>query len=61
MNLAASVNVLLYDRLAKTSQIVQDNELIRRSRDNKNRLKVKESNTVDSSYSGAFNHSAISP
>lgn len=50
MNLAASVNVLLYERLAKTIQIVQDNELIRRSRDNKNRLKVKESNTVDSSH-----------
>ena len=40
MNLAASVNVLLYDRLAK-SAIESDNELIKRSRDNNNRTKVK--------------------
>ncbi len=41
MNLAASVNVLLYDRLAKTSQIKADDELIKQSRDNNNRTKVK--------------------
>jgi tRNA(Leu) C34 or U34 (ribose-2'-O)-methylase TrmL len=41
MNLAASVNVLLYDRLAKASTHVSDNELIRNSRDNNNKVKVK--------------------
>jgi tRNA(Leu) C34 or U34 (ribose-2'-O)-methylase TrmL len=41
MNLAASVNVLLYDRLAKASTHVSDNELIRSSRDNNNKVKVK--------------------
>ncbi|MGX9462556.1 RNA methyltransferase [Shewanella sp. A14] len=41
MNLAASVNVLLYDRLAKTSQLKADDELIKQSRDNNNRTKVK--------------------
>ncbi|WP_284203278.1 RNA methyltransferase [Psychromonas marina] len=41
MNLAATVNVLLYDRLSKSSQFVTDNELIKKSRDNNNRVKVK--------------------
>ncbi|WP_105903323.1 RNA methyltransferase [Vibrio gangliei] len=40
MNLAASVNVLLYDRLAKSSNIEQGDELIRKSRDNRNKLQV---------------------
>ncbi|MBR9727481.1 RNA methyltransferase [Shewanella intestini] len=40
MNLAASVNVLLYDRLAKSS-LTGDDELIKQSRDNNNRTKVK--------------------
>ena len=42
MNLAASVNVVLYDRLAKqmATNAVADDELIRRSRDNKNKVKV---------------------
>lgn len=40
MNLAATVNVLLYDRLAKASQRFEDNVLIRQSRDNNNSLKV---------------------
>ncbi len=40
MNLAASVNVLLYDRLAKASHVEQGNELIRQSRDNRNKLVV---------------------
>lgn len=48
MNLAASVNVLLYDRLAKTYRKQATNEaefdgdaLIRTSRDNNNRTRVK--------------------
>lgn len=47
MNLAATVNVLLYDRLAKSflsSDSVQDianNDLIRKNRDVNNRLKFK--------------------
>jgi tRNA(Leu) C34 or U34 (ribose-2'-O)-methylase TrmL len=41
MNLAATVNVLLYDRLAKSSQLIADEELIRQSRDKNNNLKVK--------------------
>jgi tRNA(Leu) C34 or U34 (ribose-2'-O)-methylase TrmL len=46
MNLAASVNVLLYDRLAK-SEVMQkgdnqaDNTLIRESRDTNNKVKVR--------------------
>jgi len=43
MNLAATVNVVLYDRLAKSSQFMTDNELIKKSRDNNNRVKVKNS------------------
>lgn len=46
MNLAASVNVLLYDRLAKEMMAQEQHELkgdhlIRQSRDNNNRVKVK--------------------
>tara|TARA_B110000467_G_C18314968_1_gene480833 strand:- start:410 stop:967 length:558 start_codon:yes stop_codon:yes gene_type:complete len=46
MNLAASVNVLLYDRLAKSSAMKignqqADNELIRKSRDTNNTAKVR--------------------
>ena len=41
MNLAATVNVLLYDRLAKTQHIEGSDDLIRDSRDNNNHLKVK--------------------
>lgn len=41
MNLAASVNVLLYDRLAKSENMAQGDELIRSSRDNRNKLRVK--------------------
>lgn len=41
MNLAATVNVLLYDRLAKSTQRIQGDELIRSSRDNRNHLLVK--------------------
>ena len=41
MNLAATVNVVLYDRLAKSSSVVGGDELIRSSRDRNNRVKVK--------------------
>jgi len=46
MNLAASVNVLLYDRLAKSlvkqGKLETDNTLIRKSRDTNNQARVKE-------------------
>ncbi len=38
LNLAATVNVLLYDRLAKSPLDFANDELIRRSRDTNNRL-----------------------
>lgn len=41
MNLAAAVNVVLYDRLSKSSQCEDSNELIYQSRDTNNNLKVK--------------------
>ncbi len=41
LNLAATVNVLLYDRLAKSSQTIASNALICKSRDNNNKVKVK--------------------
>lgn len=41
MNLAATVNVVLYDRLAKMPRDFAGNELIRQNRDTNNRLKVK--------------------
>ncbi|WP_426416455.1 RNA methyltransferase [Aestuariirhabdus sp. LZHN29] len=40
MNLAASVNVVLYDRLAKKGATEADDKLIRQSRDTNNRVKV---------------------
>ncbi len=40
MNLAATVNVVLYDRLSKSPQCVESNALIRQSRDINNNLKV---------------------
>jgi tRNA(Leu) C34 or U34 (ribose-2'-O)-methylase TrmL len=42
MNLAATVNVLLYDRMAKSSIPIGDDALIRKSRDTNNTVKVKE-------------------
>ena len=39
MNLAATVNVLLYDRLAKTTAMPDDDEIIKNSRDTNNRTK----------------------
>jgi len=51
MNLAASVNVLLYDRLAKSlvnkNQLESDNLLIRKSRDTNNKVKVKVKTNVN--------------
>lgn len=44
MNLAATVNVVLYDRLAKTAGMVDDHQQVIANRDNKNRLKVRNSN-----------------
>lgn len=41
MNLAATVNVVLYDRLSKSTQKFEHNELIRNSRDRNNKLKVR--------------------
>ncbi|MGC9401135.1 RNA methyltransferase [Vibrio genomosp. F10] len=41
MNLAASVNVLLYDRLAKSPNIDISDTLIKSSRDNRNHLIVR--------------------
>lgn len=41
LNLAATVNVVLYDRLAKSTNHLTDNNLIRKSRDTNNRVKVK--------------------
>lgn len=41
LNLAATVNVVLYDRLAKSSQTIASNALICKSRDNNNKVKVK--------------------
>tara|TARA_R110000751_G_scaffold91266_3_gene179076 strand:+ start:286426 stop:286941 length:516 start_codon:yes stop_codon:yes gene_type:complete len=42
MNLAATVNVLLYDRLAKTTKMPEGDEIIIKSRDTNNRTKAKE-------------------
>ncbi len=41
MNLAATVNVLLYDRLAKNTCTVTGDDLIRQSRDTNNRVRVR--------------------
>ena len=41
MNLAATVNVLLYDRLAKANESIDHNERVRKSRDVNNRLVFK--------------------
>jgi len=40
MNLAATVNVVLYDRLAKTEQHFASNDLVRQSKDRNNNLKL---------------------
>jgi len=41
MNLAATVNVLLYDRLAKSETNLANDALIRKSRDTNNKVRVK--------------------
>lgn len=41
LNLAAVVNVVLYDRMAKSPATFASNELIRNSRDRNNNLRVK--------------------
>ena len=41
MNLAATVNVLLYDRLIKSYQSIDDNQLILASRDRNNTVKFR--------------------
>lgn len=41
LNLAQSVNVVLYDRLAKSKSFESDDELVRNSRDVNNRLKIE--------------------
>lgn len=46
LNLAATVNIILYDRLAKADKSMASNELIRQSRDTNNRLKIQ-SNSND--------------
>ncbi|KKD59551.1 23S rRNA methyltransferase [Grimontia sp. AD028] len=43
MNLAATVNVVLYDRLSKAETSLAGDDLIRQSRDSRNRLTVKAS------------------
>lgn len=42
MNLAATVNVVLYDRVSKSSQGFESNVLIRQSRDTNNTVKVRQ-------------------
>jgi len=46
MNLAASVNVVLYDRMAKSSLHFDHDDRIKSSRDTKNRLKVLENEAM---------------
>ena len=46
MNLAATVNVVLYDRLAKKPAGIDSEVAIKRSRDNNNRLRVNVANGV---------------
>jgi len=40
MNLAATVNVVLYDRLVKSDDLIANNDLISQSKDMNNRLKL---------------------
>ncbi|WDE06380.1 RNA methyltransferase [Thalassomonas viridans] len=47
MNLAATVNVLLYDRLVKSGCVQAGDELIRQSRDTNNKVKVRETTLAD--------------
>lgn len=47
MNLAATVNVVLYDRLAKSPLTIANQELIRLSRDTNNKTKVRNTGIKD--------------
>lgn len=47
MNLAATVNVVLYDRLAKSEHLIANDDLIKQSRDTNNKIKIKKNNLVD--------------
>lgn len=47
MNLAATVNVLLYDRLAKSSLAIDHAQQVLANRDNKNRLEVKQASPTE--------------
>ncbi len=49
MNLSATVNVLLYDRLIKSSLSFEGNALIRESRDRNNNIQVRQSAETSSS------------
>lgn len=40
MNLAATVNVVLYDRLVKSESLIEGNDLIENSKDTNNRIKL---------------------
>ena len=40
MNLAATVNVVLYDRMAKSDNIALGDDVIPGSRDNNNKVKI---------------------
>lgn len=41
MNLAATVNVVLYDRLIKSKDLITNNALINKNKDVNNRIKIK--------------------
>ncbi len=45
LNLAATVNIVLYDRQAKSGKSIAGNDLIRQSRDTNNNVRVKPSAT----------------
>ena len=47
LNLAATVNVVLYDRLAKSADAAGSDQLIRQSRDTNNRVRVKAQISID--------------
>ena len=48
LNLAATVNIVLYDRMIKSDQLIANNELISQSKDVNNRIKIKNSGILQS-------------
>ena len=46
LNLAATVNIVLYDRMIKSKGLVANNELIRQSKDVNNQIKIKNSSIL---------------